>query len=72
MDTQETKRGRGRPKKDETFKHIHGIRLDSEEEAMLDYLEMETNENKSDIIRKALRGYYVYLKEVGMIGERKQ
>lgn len=66
------KRGRGRPKKEVTRDKIFGIRLDDEEERLLDYLESKSGESKSEIIRKAVRGYYAYLKEVGMIGEYKR
>lgn len=52
------KRGRGRPKHVDSRKNAHSVRFDDEEEAMLVYLESESEGSKSDIIRKALRSYY--------------
>ena len=52
------KRGRGRPRRDESRRNHHSVRLDNDEEAMLSHLEVETDESKSVIIRKALRYYY--------------
>ena len=52
------KRGRGRPRKDEARKNTHTVRFDDEEEAMLDHLGVESEDTKSDIMRKALRTYY--------------
>ncbi len=53
------KAGRGRPLKNgETRRNMHTVRFDNDEEAMLNHLEVETDESKSDIIRKALRNYY--------------
>lgn len=52
------KRGRGRPKKDGSRRISHTVRLDTEEETMLSHLEVESDDCKSDIIRKALRTYY--------------
>ena len=55
----ELRRGRGRPKKaGETRKISHSFRFDDEEEAMLSHLEVESDDSKSEIIRKALRTYY--------------
>lgn len=53
------KRGRGRPlKTGETRKNTHSVRFDNDEEAMLNHLAVETDDSKSDILRKALRNYY--------------
>ena len=53
------KRGRGRPPmKGDARKNTHTVRFDAEEEAMLNHLEIESDDNKSDIMRKALRTYY--------------
>lgn len=54
----DVKRGRGRPKKSESRKNTHTVRFDEEEEAMLNHLGVESEGNKSDILRKALRTYY--------------
>jgi hypothetical protein len=49
---------RGRPKKD----YSHGLRLDvrigQKEKEMLEHLEIESDKNKSEIIRKAIQMYY--------------
>lgn len=52
------RRGRGRPKKEESRGGALTIRLSDEEESMLKHLEIESDDNKSDIMRKALRMYY--------------
>lgn len=52
------KRGRGRPKRDDSRRKVHTVRFDEDEEAMLDHLEIESDKSKSDILRKALRTYY--------------
>lgn len=71
VEEQQSKRKRGRlPKTADTLKNTHSVRLDDEEEVMLACLETKTGDSKSDIIRRAFRGYYVYLREVGIIGER--
>ena len=54
----EEKRGRGRPLVDGARRNAHSVRFDEEEEAMLKHLEIESDDSKSDIIRKALRSYY--------------
>lgn len=58
MGEREAKRGRGRPKVNESRKNSHSVRFDDDEEAMLNHLEVESDDSKSDIIRKALRTYY--------------
>ena len=57
-DAQQCAIRRGRPKKSESYRNIHSVRFDDDEEAMLRHLEVESDDNKSDIIRKALRKYY--------------
>lgn len=57
-DNVEEKRGRGRPRKDESRRNTHTVRFDDEEEAMLDHLGVESEGTKSDILRKALRTFY--------------
>lgn len=52
------RRGRGRPKKSESRRNTHTVRFDDAEEAMLDHLEVESDDSISDIMRKALRTYY--------------
>ena len=59
--TRESEEGqskRGRPKKDSG----HGLRLDvrigQKEKEMLEHLEIESDKNKSEIIRKAIQMYY--------------
>ena len=52
------KRGRGRPRIDTSRRKTHTIRFSDEEEAMLTHLGVESDDNKSDILRKALRTYY--------------
>ena len=52
-------RGRGRPKKaGETRKISHSFRFNEEDDAMLNHLMVESDDSKSEIIRKALRTYY--------------
>lgn len=51
-------RGRGRPRKEESRRNSHTVRFDEDEEAMLKHLTIESDDNKSDILRKALRTYY--------------
>ena len=57
-DNVEEKRGRGRPRKNESRKNTHTVRFDDAEEAMLDHLGVELEGSKSDILREALRTYY--------------
>lgn len=52
------KRGRGRPKKEISRRNTHTVRFDDAEEAMLDHLEVESDDSISEIMRKALRTYY--------------
>ena len=57
-DNIEEQRGRGRPRKSDNRRNSHTFRFDDEEETMLKHLEVESDDNKSDIMRKALRTYY--------------
>lgn len=57
-DEVEEKRKRGRPKMDDSHKNVHTVRLSDDDEALLTHLEVESDDNKSDILRKALRAYY--------------
>lgn len=54
------KRGRGRPRKDDARHNTHTIRFNDQDEALLKHLAVETDSNKSDILRKALRMYYKF------------
>lgn len=38
--------------------NVHTVRLNDDDEALLTHLEVESDDNKSDILRKALRAYY--------------
>ena len=65
---QKAKRKRGRPAKSgETRKNTHSVRFDDEEEAMLGHLEIESDDSKSDIMRKALRTYYQIKSSKGFV-----
>lgn len=55
---EEERRGRGRPREDGALRNAHTLRLNDDDEAMLAHLEVESDDNKSDILRKALRMYY--------------
>lgn len=55
------RRGRGRPKKEESRKYFCGIRLDEEEAEMLKHLTIELDVGSSDIFRNALKMYYNYM-----------
>ena len=52
------KRGRGRPPIDGARKNTHTVRFDEEEESMIRHMEIEMDENISDIIRKSVRMFY--------------
>lgn len=49
---------KGRPIREDSRRKVHTVRFDDEEEAMLSHLEIESDDNKSNILRKALRMYY--------------
>ena len=63
MENQENKRGRGRPKK---IKDTHlmptTIRFTEEETGMIEELQRDDDETRTDIVRKALKTYY-YMKK---------
>ena len=61
------KRGRGRPKEENTRDYILNFRFDNEDMYRLNKIVEATCDSKSDIIRIALRGYFMYLKEMGRI-----
>lgn len=52
------KRGRGRPRKEESYSEMICTRLDDKDMSMLRHLEIESDDTRSDIMRKALRTYY--------------
>lgn len=52
------KRGRGRPRKEESCTEMISIRLEDKDAALLRHLEIESEDTRSDIMRKALRTYY--------------
>lgn len=51
-------RGRGRPKTGMARNKITAVRFDEEERAMIEHLEIETDMNLTEIVRKAVRSYY--------------
>lgn len=55
---EESKRRRGRPKKEEKHMDMVSLRLEDEDMDMLRHLEIESDDTRSDILRKALRTYY--------------
>ena len=52
------RRGRGRPKKEESINGRLEIRIGPSERAALDHMVIESDKTKSDIIRRALMTYY--------------
>lgn len=52
----------GRPKKDDSRERQYRVRLNDEEEAMLDYASEVTGVRKSEIFRKALQEYFQKVK----------
>lgn len=63
------KRGRGKPKEETTLGYTLKFRLDEEDIQRLNKIVEATGDNRSDIARIALRGYYMHLKEVGKIDD---
>lgn len=61
------RRGRGRPKEENTRDYVLNFRFDDEDMYRLNKIIEATGDSKSDIIRIALRGYYMHLKEVRKI-----
>lgn len=52
------KRGRGRPKKITSKRRQFNMRFTDDENDMLNHLSIETDDNKTDVMRKALKFYY--------------
>ena len=52
------KRGRGRPRKEGSYKETISLRLEDKDMDILRHLEIESDDSRSDILRKALRTYY--------------
>lgn len=52
------KRGRGRPRKEEIHTEMVSLRLEDKDMDLLRHLEIESDDTRSDILRKALRTYY--------------
>lgn len=63
------KRGRGRPNEENTRDYILNFRFDDEDMYRLNKIMEATGDNRSDIVRIALRGYYMHLKEVKKIDD---
>jgi len=58
---EEAKRGRGRPRREDSRRTIRSVRFDDEEETMLEHLEIEFDMSITDILRKAVRFYYYHM-----------
>lgn len=58
------KRGRGRPRKSESFNHEFEFRASEKHENMVTKLIAETGKTRGEILREALEKYY-YLKIMG-------
>ena len=56
--SEEIKRGKGRPREEAARRYVHPVRFGEDEEAMLEDLKVESDDNTSDIMRKALKVYY--------------
>lgn len=54
----------GRPKKEDSRDKQYRVRLNEEENLMLDFCSEETGEAKSEIFRKALKAYYENIKYI--------
>lgn len=52
------KRGRGRPKKETTRNRNCNVRLNNDQEDMIEYFIINAGKNKSDIIREAIALYF--------------
>lgn len=52
------KRGRGRPRKETAKRKQFNMRFTDDENDMLNHLSIETDDNKTDVMRKALKFYY--------------
>lgn len=53
-----TKHGRGRPKGDSARERIVGVRFSKDELDMIEHLMVESGDNMTEIMRKALQVYY--------------
>ena len=63
------KHGRGRPKEENARDHVLNFRFDRDDMYRLNKIVESTGDSKSDIIRIALRGYFMYLKEMNRIAD---
>lgn len=57
MNDVETKRGRGRPKKENSKQRFLNVRLDEDDHETLDFIMEFTDMTKSQIVREAIRFY---------------
>jgi predicted transcriptional regulator len=53
----ETKRGRGRPKKEHSKQRFLNVRLDEDDHETLDFIMEFTDMTRSQIVREAIRFY---------------
>lgn len=58
LETNGTKRGRGRPKKTDTKRKQYRIRMSDEEMRKLKFVSEKTGQSSADVIREGLRMYY--------------
>lgn len=68
-DNVEERRGRGRPMDPDAFRDTIRVRIGEDDLRKLQAIEKATGDNRSDIFRIALHGYYIYLLEAGRIDE---
>ena len=64
---EENKRGRGRPKEENTCDYMIHARFDKRDRKKLEQIVKATGDTKADILRTSLQGYWVYLYEKGVI-----
>ena len=57
MNDVEMKRGRGRPKKENSKQRFLNVRLDEDDHETLDFIMEFTDMTKSEIVREAIRFY---------------
>ena len=67
MEPENIKRGRGRPTEEDTRRYAIRARFDSDDMYRLEQIEAATKDTVSDIVRIAVRGYYIHLLEAGVI-----
>lgn len=60
------RRGRGRPRKEDSFNHTFIFRGTEEHERMLEEIERRTGKTRGEIMRDALEKYY-YFKVMGQM-----